>query len=84
MTVDLAKQIEVLKTHPDYEEVVRSIGFGARANTLIVLLHNGNWFELEFSEREPEKVYVSYWQIAKPNAAEMKLFEWLQDKHTRN
>lgn len=84
VVVNLEKQIRILKSHPDYEEVVRSTGFGLRADTLIVILNNGNWFELEFSELEPGKTYVSYWQVDKPDPVAQKILDWLNDKYPRN
>lgn len=82
--INLQKQIEILKAHPDFDEVVRDVGVGPRANTVIALLNNGNWFELEFSEPEPGKVHVGYWQIDRPDAAMQKLLGWLNDKNTSN
>lgn len=84
LAVDLAKQIEILKTHPDYNEVVRDIGADSRSNTAVVLLNNGQWFELQFSELEPGKMHVGYWKIDRPDSNVLKLLDWLNDKNTRN
>ena len=84
MAVDLEKQIQILKSHPVFNEVVRNIGAGHRINTIVVLLQNGSWLELEFTETLSGKTRVGYWDIPKPDASTQMLLDYLQSEHTRN
>ena len=84
MLVNLEKQIEILRLHPDFNEVVRNIDVGPRTGTLMVQLHNGNWFELEFDQTESGQIRVKYWNIPKPDKIILNLLDWLKSKHTLN
>lgn len=66
--LDIEEELETVKALPGFWEVVRDVDLGLRPNTLVLLLQNGEWLELEFEDAERGLRNVVVRMIEKPDA----------------
>lgn len=66
--LDLEEELETMKALPGFWEVVRDIDLGLRPNTLIALMQNGEWWELEFEDAGRGLRNVIIREIPRPDA----------------
>ena len=66
--LDMGEELETMKALPGFWEVVRDIDLGLRPNTLIALMENGEWWELEFEDAAQGLRNVTIRTIEKPDA----------------
>ena len=66
--LDMEDELEIVKALPGLWDVVRDIDLGLRPNTLIDLLQNGEWWEVEFVDEGHGLRRVIIREIPRPDA----------------
>jgi len=66
--LDMEEELETVKALPGFWEVVRDIDLGLRPNTLIALMQNGEWLELEFVDEGRGLRRVIVREVPRPDA----------------